>query len=84
MESEIDRGVFVDRTEAERGTVGDLIDRYLREVTPRKKSARREKQRLNALKSHFGAFSPASLRNGRAQCGNNSQFSINHLNFHLP
>lgn len=62
LESEIDRGVFVDRTESERATVGELIDRYLREVTPKKKSARREKQRLNALKTHFGAFSLASLR----------------------
>ena len=55
IESEIDRGVFVDRTESERATVGELIVRYLAEVTPKKKSARREKQRLNALKSHFGA-----------------------------
>ena len=62
LESEIDRGVFVDRTESERATVGELIDRYLREVTPKKKSARREKQRLNALKTRFGAFSLASLR----------------------
>lgn len=62
LESEIDRGVFVDRSEAERTTIAELIDRYLTEVTPKKKSARREKQRLNALKSRFGAFSPASLR----------------------
>ena len=46
IESEIDRGVFVDRTESERVTVGELIVRYLAEVTPKKKSARREKQRL--------------------------------------
>ena len=62
IESEIDRGVFVDRTESERATVGELIDRYLAEVTPKKKSVRPEKQRLNALKSHFGAFSLASVR----------------------
>jgi hypothetical protein len=40
LESEIDRGVFVDRAEAERATKGELIDRYLVEVTPLKKSAR--------------------------------------------
>lgn len=62
LESEFDRGVFVDRTESERATVGELIDRYLREVTPKKKSARREKQRLEALRARFGAFSVASLR----------------------
>ena len=61
IESEIDRGVFVDRTESERATVGELIDRYLAEVTPKKKSARPEKRRLNALKTHFGAFALASL-----------------------
>ena len=63
IESEIDRSVFVDRAEAERVTIGELIDRYLSEVTPQKKSARSEKQRLTALKTHFGAFSLASLRN---------------------
>ena len=62
LESEIDRGVFVDRTEGERTTIGELIDRYLVEVTPGKKSASREKRRLNALKRHFGAFSPVALR----------------------
>jgi integrase len=62
LESEFDRGVFVDRSEAERVTVGELIDRYLSEVTPKKKSARSEKQCLKGLKRHFGAFSPASLR----------------------
>ena len=40
LESEIDRGIFVDRTEAQRSTLGELIDRYLAEVTPLKKSAR--------------------------------------------
>lgn len=61
LESEIDRGVFVDRSESERTTLAELIDRYLREVTPLKKSARNETQRLNALRRHFGAFSPAAL-----------------------
>lgn len=56
LESEFDRGVFVDRSEAERVTVGELIDRYLSEVTPKKKSARREKQRLESLKRHFGTL----------------------------
>jgi len=63
IESEIDRGVFVDRVEAERTTIAALIDRYLAKVTPRKKSARQEKQRLLFLKRHFGPFSAAALRN---------------------
>lgn len=62
IESEIDRGVFLDRSEGERTTMGELIDRYLLEVTPRKKSASREVLRLNGLKRHFGRFSVAALR----------------------
>lgn len=53
LESEFDRGVFIDRTEAQRSTLGELIDRHWAEVTPRKKSARREVQRLNLLKKRF-------------------------------
>ena len=63
MESEIERGVFVDRSEAERTTVGALIDRYRLEVTPLKKSARNEAQRLDQLRRHFGAFTLAAIRN---------------------
>ena len=48
-ESEIDRGVFLDRTEAERTTLGELVNRYREEVTPTKKSARSERQRLRAV-----------------------------------
>lgn len=62
LESEIDRGVFVDRAESERTTIAELIDRYLVEVTPSKKSARSETCHLTALKRHFGAFSPAALK----------------------
>jgi hypothetical protein len=62
MGSEFDRGVFVDRTECERITIGELIDRYLVEITPAKKSASREVLRLSELRRHFGAYSPATIR----------------------
>ena len=42
IESEIDRGVFIDRTEADKTTIGELIDRYIQEVTPLKKSAKND------------------------------------------
>jgi len=42
----MDRGTFVDRSEAESTTLGELIDRYLVEVTPLKKSAAKEERRL--------------------------------------
>jgi len=50
LESEIDRGVFQDRSEAERTTFGDLLDRYVQEVTPLKKSATSEEQRIQRFK----------------------------------
>ncbi len=62
LECELDRGIYVDRSEAERTTVAALIDRYLSDVTPAKKSASRERRTLGALRAQFGTYSPASLR----------------------
>ncbi|AWP23170.1 hypothetical protein C4901_07380 [Acidiferrobacter sp. SPIII_3] len=42
IESEIARGVFVSRAEAENTTLGQLLDRYQREITPQKRGARME------------------------------------------
>lgn len=36
LESEIDRGIFLDRTEGERTTMAEFIDRCLAEVTQEK------------------------------------------------
>lgn len=49
QESEMDRGVYLDRTEAERTTLSDLLERYLSEVTPLKKSALSESTRIKRL-----------------------------------
>lgn len=49
VESEMDRGIFVDRTEAERTTLHEALERYLREVTPHKKGAKQEATRIKAL-----------------------------------
>lgn len=49
QESEMDRGVYLDRTEAERTTLSDLLERYLSEVTPLKKSALSETTRIKRL-----------------------------------
>jgi len=62
IESEIDRGVFVDRSEAESTPLAELIDRYAREVTPRKKSANSELSRLKTLKSVLGHLRFAALQ----------------------
>jgi len=52
IEGERDRGLFVDRTEAERNLLSDIIDRYMREVTPLKRGSGPETSRLNAMKRH--------------------------------
>lgn len=62
IESEIDRGVFIDRTEADKTTIGELIDRYIQEVTPLKRSAKNDKQRMLFLKKHFGHYIVSQLQ----------------------
>ncbi|WP_238474390.1 site-specific integrase [Pseudomonas cavernae] len=52
IESEIDRGIFVSRVEAERTAFYELIDRYISEVAPKHKGAYSEIKRLEALKRH--------------------------------
>lgn len=62
IESEIERGVFIDRSTAESTTLAELIDRYIEEVTPHKKSALVDEQRLRYLKRHFGHLSAAAFK----------------------
>jgi integrase len=62
VEGEMDRGVFVDRTEAERNTLADVIERYLAEVTPEKRGAVPETSRLRALQRRpLAEFKMAAL-----------------------
>jgi integrase len=49
LESEIDRGQFVSINEAQQTTLGDLIARYLKEVTPSMKGATDDAIRLKAI-----------------------------------
>lgn len=49
IESEMDRGVFVSRDEAEKNTLRDLLARYIDDVTPTKRGADPERSRLLAL-----------------------------------
>ena len=49
LESEIDKGQFVNVSEAQRTTLGDLIARYLAEVTPAMKGAVEDTIRLKAI-----------------------------------
>ena len=50
LESEMDRNVFHSRAEAESTTLADALDRYSREVTPAKKGADKERNRIKLWK----------------------------------
>jgi len=54
IESEMDRGAFVSRVEAEKTLIADLLDRYEIEITPGKRSSRAEIYRLKMLKEALG------------------------------
>lgn len=53
VEAEMDRGVFVSRSEAESTTLDALLDRYLTEVSINKKGFEQELSVINILKKSF-------------------------------
>jgi hypothetical protein len=61
VESEMARGVFVSRKEAENTTLSEALDRYDREVTINKKNPRSERIYAKTWKKAFGSRSLASL-----------------------
>jgi hypothetical protein len=64
-ESQMDRGDFVDRSEAERTTLRAILTRYREEVTPGKRGCKQEKSRISVILSHPMAKSlgkPSFLR----------------------
>lgn len=61
IESEMERGVFVSRTEAEATPLSDVIDRYRREVLPSKRGAASDESRLKTLETHFGVYKLAGI-----------------------
>jgi integrase len=61
IESEIDRGIYISRHEAEHITFSELVTRYQKEVTPTKKSASREISRLKCLEKFFGEVALARI-----------------------
>lgn len=63
IESEMDRGFFVCRSEAESTTLGAALERYKREVTPHKKGAHQEAKRIKLwLQTDLAKRSLASLK----------------------
>jgi integrase len=61
IESEMERGVFVLRTEAENTFVSDVLTRFENEVLPTKRSEQSDKSRIKTLQEEFGAYRLASL-----------------------
>lgn len=49
LEADMDRGAYVPMEEAQRTTLGDLIERYLIEVTPTLKGTKEDTIRLRAF-----------------------------------
>ena len=65
IESEMERGVFVSRAEAEATSLSEALERYEEEISPRKKitTATRERDRIRALaNSYLGPRPLASIR----------------------
>jgi hypothetical protein len=52
IEVEMDKGAFVSRAEAESTTLKELLERHLEEVTPLKKGAEPETNRLRLMMRH--------------------------------
>lgn len=66
LESEIDKGLFTSINEAQRNTLGDLIARYLAEVTPTMKGATEDNIRLKAImRKPISRWSMANLSAAR-------------------
>ncbi|MEM4988455.1 site-specific integrase [Collimonas sp. H4R21] len=61
IESEMERGVFVSRTEAEATLVKEVLERYETEVLPTKRGEKSDKSRIKTLQETFGDYKLASL-----------------------
>lgn len=63
VESELERGVFVDRSEAESTTIRDAFDRYDKEVAVKKKGYSREKTMISRWQAQkLSGMSMAALK----------------------
>lgn len=56
IESEIDRGIFVSRAEAERTAFHQLIDRYISEIAPKHKGAYSEYQTSGSAQASSAGY----------------------------
>lgn len=61
IESEMERGVFVSRSEAEATLIKDVLKRFAAEILPSKRSEQSDKSRIKTLLEAFGDYRLASL-----------------------
>ncbi|MCP3713564.1 hypothetical protein M3I54_43205 [Paraburkholderia sp. CNPSo 3274] len=61
IEAEMDGGVFVNRDEAENTSVADLLDRYMRDVSPAKRSHASDKGRARTVRAALGPYKLTAL-----------------------
>ena len=61
IEAEMERGVFVSRTEAEATLVREVLQRFATEILPTKRSEQSDKSRIKTLIEAFGDYRLASL-----------------------
>jgi len=63
VETEIDSGAYVDRTEAERTTLREALERYRREIVPEKRHPYQENRRIQRwIDNHLSHRTLANLR----------------------
>ena len=67
VEGEMDRGVFTSRAEAEATTLTEALDRYVREVTPRKKATTADREIYTIRWWQASALGPRSLASIRGK-----------------
>lgn len=65
IESEMERGVFVSRNEAEATLVAEVLTRYANEVLPTKRSEQSDKSRIKTLIEAFGPYRLSSLNSSQ-------------------
>ncbi len=60
-ESEMVRGVFLERSTSERTTLADVLNRYVSEVLPGKRSQQQVRSAASIVTGHLGEYSLAAL-----------------------
>lgn len=61
VESDVDKGLFLEPTTARRTTLSEVLRRYAEEILPTKKAVANERSRLKRLEAAVGAYRLSSI-----------------------